>query len=96
MKVTLTVSVPSKHCGRETKRTAASAVALVASALPLLYFGILARPSHDESLVEPVSRTREHLPPGSDSSHPASRQLGAGVALDSAVIRRTANDAAEG
>ena len=76
-----------RHRGRETKRTVASVVALLASALPLLYFGILARPAHDESSIAPVSPTREELPPGTNSRYPASHQLEASVALDSAVIR---------
>ena len=59
-----------RHRGRETKRTVASVVALLASALPLLYFGILARPAHDESSVAPVSPTPEEFPPGTNSRHP--------------------------
>ena len=76
-----------RHRGRETRRTVASVVALLASALPLLYFGILARPAHDESSVAPVSPTREELPSGTNSRHAASRQLEARVALDSAAIQ---------
>jgi hypothetical protein len=68
----ITSMAGAMHPGRETGRTVATFVALLASALPLLYFGFLARPGHDESSVAPASVAREKLPPGTNSRQPAS------------------------